>query len=91
MDTTEDLIAASLVKHAADAPSDEHLLSTLHHRLRLRRTGRAIGAVVLRYYEDLPDAEIAAILDCSPATIRSQIHRALATLRTTLTPAEEAT
>ena len=47
MDTTEDLIAASLLKHAADAPSDEHLLSTLHHRLRLRRTGRAIGAVVL--------------------------------------------
>ena len=49
------------------------------------------AAVVLRYYEDLPDAEIAAILDCSPATIRSQIHRALVTLRTTLTTAEEAT
>lgn len=49
------------------------------------------AAVVLRYYEDLPDAEIAAILDCSPATVRSQIHRALATLRTTLTTAEEAT
>jgi len=49
------------------------------------------AAVVLRYYEDLPDAEIAEILDCSPATVRSQIHRALATLRTTLTTAEEAT
>jgi RNA polymerase sigma-70 factor (sigma-E family) len=49
------------------------------------------AAVVLRYYEDLPDARIAEILDCSPATVRSQIHRALATLRTTLTTAEEAT
>jgi RNA polymerase sigma factor (sigma-70 family) len=42
------------------------------------------AAVVLRYYEDLPDAEIAAILDCSPATVRSQIHRALASLRTAI-------
>ncbi|HWD81607.1 MAG TPA: SigE family RNA polymerase sigma factor [Kribbella sp.] len=42
------------------------------------------AAVVLRYYEDLPDAEIALILDCSPATVRSQIHRALASLRTTI-------
>jgi RNA polymerase sigma-70 factor (sigma-E family) len=42
------------------------------------------AAVVLRYYEDLPDADIARILDCSPATVRSQIHRALATLRTTV-------
>ena len=42
------------------------------------------AAVVLRYYEDLPDAEIAVILDCSPSTVRSQIHRALASLRTTI-------
>jgi RNA polymerase sigma-70 factor (sigma-E family) len=38
-------------------------------------------AVVLRYYVDLPDAEIAAILDCRPATVRTTIHRALARLR----------
>jgi RNA polymerase sigma-70 factor (sigma-E family) len=42
------------------------------------------AAVVLRYYEDLPDAEIAVILGCTPATVRSQIHRALASLRTTI-------
>ncbi|WP_371407048.1 SigE family RNA polymerase sigma factor [Kribbella sp. NBC_00662] len=46
------------------------------------------AAVVLRYYEDLPDAEIAVILECSPATVRSQIHRALASLRTTITTEE---
>jgi hypothetical protein len=47
MDATEDLIAASLSQHAADAPSDEHLLSTVHHRLHRRRVGRTIGAAVL--------------------------------------------
>ncbi|HET6562628.1 MAG TPA: SigE family RNA polymerase sigma factor [Marmoricola sp.] len=50
--------------------------------LRLPRKQRA--AVVLRFYEDLDDAEIAAVLDCSESTVRSQIHRALAALRAEL-------
>jgi RNA polymerase sigma-70 factor (sigma-E family) len=49
---------------------------------RLPRKQRA--AVVLRFYEDLDHAEIAAILDCSESTVRSQIHRALAALRAEL-------
>jgi DNA-directed RNA polymerase specialized sigma24 family protein len=36
---------------------------------------------VLRYYEDLPNGEVAAVLGCSPATVRSQLTRALAALR----------
>jgi RNA polymerase sigma-70 factor (sigma-E family) len=39
------------------------------------------AAVVLRYYEDLDDAAIAEILDCSPVTVRTHVMRALATLR----------
>jgi RNA polymerase sigma-70 factor (sigma-E family) len=39
------------------------------------------AAIVLRYFEDLPDTEIAAVLGCSVGTVRSNIHRALATLR----------
>lgn len=46
MDATEDLVAACLSHHAADAPSDDGLLSEVQHRLR-RRTGRTIGAAVL--------------------------------------------
>lgn len=46
---------------------------------RLGRRERA--AVVLRYFADLDHARIAEILDCSPATVRSQISRALAKLR----------
>jgi RNA polymerase sigma-70 factor (sigma-E family) len=39
------------------------------------------AAVVLRYYEDLDDAAIAEILECSAVTVRTQIMRGLATLR----------
>jgi RNA polymerase sigma-70 factor (sigma-E family) len=42
---------------------------------------RQRAAVVLRFYQDLPDAEIAALLGCSEATVRSQISRALAAIR----------
>ena len=42
---------------------------------------RAKVAVVLRYYEGLPDADIAALLGCREATVRTTIHRALAALR----------
>lgn len=44
-------------------------------------TKRQRIAVVLRYYEDLPDSEIALILGCAPATVRSLISRALRALR----------
>ena len=42
---------------------------------------RQRAVLVLRYYEDLPDAEIAAILGCAESTVRSQATRALAALR----------
>jgi hypothetical protein len=47
MDASEKLIADTLSKHAADAPADDHLLAVVHARLRRRRTGRSIGAVVV--------------------------------------------
>ena len=46
---------------------------------------RQRAAVVLRFYEDLEYAEIAGLLDCSEATVRSHVHRALAALRARLT------
>lgn len=38
-------------------------------------------ALVLRFYEGLPDAEIADVLGCRVATVRTTVHRALAALR----------
>jgi RNA polymerase sigma-70 factor (sigma-E family) len=43
-------------------------------------------ALVLRFYEDLPVAEIARLMGCRPATARTRIHRALAKLRKEITP-----
>lgn len=42
------------------------------------------AVLVLRFYEDLPDAEIALLLGCSESTVRSHAFRGLAALRTHL-------
>lgn len=53
-------------------------LQTLPHRQR--------AAIVLRFYEDLPDARIAELLGCREATVRTAIHRGLAKLRKEIEP-----
>jgi RNA polymerase sigma factor (sigma-70 family) len=40
--------------------------------------------LVLRYLEDLPEAQVADILGCSVGTVRSQTHKAIAQLRLVL-------
>ena len=40
------------------------------------------AVLVLRYFDDLPEAEIAEILRCSVGTVKSRASRALAALRT---------
>jgi RNA polymerase sigma-70 factor (sigma-E family) len=42
---------------------------------------RQRAALVLRYYEDLDDHQIGAVLGCSPTTVRSHVARGLARLR----------
>ena len=42
-------------------------------------------AMVLRYYEGLPDADIALVTGCPTSTVRSRIHRGLNTLRKVMT------
>jgi RNA polymerase sigma-70 factor (ECF subfamily) len=49
-------------------------------RALLRLSLRQQTLVALRYFEDMTHAEISAVLGGSPATIRSQISRALARL-----------
>jgi RNA polymerase sigma-70 factor (sigma-E family) len=50
---------------------------------RLPKRQRAV--VVLRYYEQVTDPEIADLLGCAQATVRAHAHKALATLRNGLT------
>ncbi|RGC66504.1 RNA polymerase sigma-E factor [Micromonospora sp. MW-13] len=58
---------------AADRDEMWRLIRALPDRQR--------AVLALRYYEDLDDATIAQILDCSPVTVRSHAMRALAHLR----------
>ena len=58
-------------------PSDDALsIAELVRRLPPRQR----DAVVLRYYEDLPEVEIARILGCAVGTVKSQLSKARATL-----------
>src|SRR5262245_45226944 len=68
----------SVAGDIAEGAADRDLLWTA--LAGLPRQQRA--ALVLRYYEDLPDAEIAEALGCTVGTARGYISRALSTLRT---------
>ncbi|WP_338703210.1 SigE family RNA polymerase sigma factor [Streptomyces sp. Q6] len=47
-----------------------------------RLTPRQRTMLVLRYFEDLSETEVAHVLGCSVGTVRSTTHRSLARLRT---------
>ena len=49
---------------------------------------RQRACVVLRYFEDLPEAEIAELMECSVGTVKSQLHKARARLEKTLAASE---
>jgi RNA polymerase sigma-70 factor (sigma-E family) len=48
---------------------------------------RQRAVIVLRYYEDLSEAEIAAALGCAPGTVKSQASAAMKALRRALAAA----
>jgi RNA polymerase sigma-70 factor (sigma-E family) len=77
-------------EHVTAEPPDRGAVGDLAHDSALRvtlatvlgqLTRRQRAVIVLRYYEDLPEADVAQILDCSVGTVRSQTHRSLARLR----------
>jgi RNA polymerase sigma-70 factor (ECF subfamily) len=47
---------------------------------------RQRAALVLRYYADLPVAEVASLMRCRPGTVRALTHQALERLRVELAP-----
>ena len=75
---------ANVPDRAAAAPdiSAETRLSLHQAVLALPPGKRAV--LVLRYFEDLPEAQVASILGCSVGTVRSQTHKAVTQLRAAL-------
>jgi RNA polymerase sigma-70 factor (sigma-E family) len=74
---TEPPTTGDLGAEAAERDAMWRLIARLPHRQR--------AVLVLRYYEDLDDATIAQVLDCSTTTVRTHAMRGLATLRTYVT------
>lgn len=63
-----------------DHVGDSELHDSLSRALR-RLPERMRAAVVLRYYEDMSEAEIAGVLGVSLGTVKSTVSRAVAKLR----------
>ncbi|WP_149828529.1 SigE family RNA polymerase sigma factor [Streptomyces tailanensis] len=64
----------------ADGTSAADLRITVRQALG-RLTPRQRTMLVLRYFEDLSETEVASVLGCSVGTVRSTTHRSLARLR----------
>ena len=79
-----DLRASRLGTSGPDPGDAQAERSALQDELS-RLPARQRAAIVLRYYEDLSDEDIAAALGCRTGTVRSSISRGLATLRVTTT------
>ncbi len=63
-----------------DFAAEHALREDMWQRLaRLPKRQRAV--LVLRYYEQFADAEIAGLLGCAQSTVRAHAHKALTTLR----------
>lgn len=78
---TDERRVSERVGHDSELAARDHmwrLLATLPPRQR--------AVLVLRYYDDLPDAQIAEVLGCSAVSVRVAAHRAMGTLRVALAP-----
>jgi len=69
-----------------DVPGIADAMAGIDHRDEMAHalsllTARQRATVVLRFYEDLSEADIAVALGCRPGTVKSLLHRGLAELR----------
>jgi RNA polymerase sigma-70 factor (sigma-E family) len=82
-------------ERASDRPVVRDRTAEVDERITLWATlgelsERQRAALVLRFFHDLPDDEVAEVLECRVGTVRSLISRALSTLRVTGNYADDA-
>ena len=78
---------------SADRGAGGDMTQAVGDRDQIRRLIRQLPerqrvALVLRYFEDLTDREVARAMGCRPGTARSLISRGLSAVRATLSPAQ---
>lgn len=71
---------AGSLRPRSDTDAFDHDVDELWEQIQRLATGQR-EAIVLRFYEDLPDKEIAEVLRCRTGTVRSRISRGLDALR----------
>lgn len=74
-------LADAALGHGGDLRAAQAAMANLPPRLR--------EALLLRYFDDLSEREMAARLAVPAGTVKSRLHHALAALRATLRPDEE--
>lgn len=67
-------------RKAADWDPDRHETSRIVWDAVRKLPERQRACVVMFYYEDLPETQIAEVLDCSVGTVKSQLSKARAKL-----------
>lgn len=89
--SSSELVVAEVTEPAHDPGADADLAQRLDLFRALDRLSKADRAVVvLRYWEDLGVAEVAAILETTPGAVRTRSARALVRLRHLLEPGSAA-
>ena len=88
----------SLLRRSAVAAKHAEMLRAPEYRPDLSAEGMVLweairalpqrqrAAIVLRFYEDMPEAEVAAALDMPVGTVKSLVHRGVGRLREKLGP-----
>jgi RNA polymerase sigma-70 factor (sigma-E family) len=65
-------------------PADRQALGSLVRSALAALPRRQRAVLVLRYLEDLPEAEVASLLGCSVGSVKTHAHRGLRALRASL-------
>jgi RNA polymerase sigma-70 factor (ECF subfamily) len=87
--TRLELRAAEAAPPAAGSPSSEAVVLIAERDAALRAALATMAeadreVLYLRYFLDLPEAEMAAVLGCRPGTVKSRLSRSLVRLRAVL-------
>ena len=69
---------------AGEDTAERHAVGALVRQALAQLPRKQRAVLVLRYCEDLPEAEVASLLGCSAGTVKTHAHRGLRALRESL-------